>query len=169
MQPILSSLNIQNIVSKLPIFLTLQRLVHKVCGHIFCQEVLVCEISFFNLIREEKISYVQMSCPFTRNVFISFCSRIALLLSWYKWFSLTLYPCDFRKTLVHNIRLDTSSVPTNSASVMIFVSSFWFCDTDTIATFTIVNVAPVCNLKSKCTANASSKYHFRKRFFLTLT
>ena len=79
-------------------------------------------------------------------------------------FCLALYTCAYRKCLVHNTRLDASSTPTNSASVLIFIFSFCFRDTDMIAPFPIVNIYPVCNLKSKCTSNSASTYQFRQMF-----
>ena len=69
--------------------------------------------------------------------------RIVLLLYLYKMFGLALYTCAYRKLLVHNTIIDASSTPTNSASVLIFVFSFIFRDTDMIATFPIVNLDPV--------------------------
>ena len=85
-----------------------------------------------------------------------------MLLSCNNTFCLTSYICDSRKSLVHNIRLDASSAPTNSYSVLLFVFSFCFCYTDKINPLPIVNVAPVCNLKFECTANTRSTYHFRQ-------
>ena len=87
-----------------------------------------------------------------------------MLLSLYKMFYLDLYTCAYRKILVYNTRLDASSTLTNSASVLIFVLSFCFRDTDMIAPFPIVNVVPVCYLKTKCTNNAASTYHLDKKF-----
>ena len=46
--------------------------------------------------------------------------------------------------------------------MLIFVFSFCFHDTYMIATFPIVNVALVCNLKPECTVNAVSKNNFRQ-------
>ena len=77
-------------------------------------------------------------------------------------FCLTLYTCASRKILVHNTRLDASSAPTNSASVLIFVLSFFFRDTYMIDPFTIANVDLVCYLKSECTINDTSTYHLRQ-------
>ena len=62
-------------------------------------------------------------------------------------------------SLVHSIRLDASVAPTNSSYVLLFVLVF-FREINMISTFPIVGVAPVCNLKSKCTANYASTYHF---------
>ena len=76
-------------------------------------------------------------------------------------FCLNLYPYASRKILIHNIRLDVFSAPTNLASVLIFVSSF-FCDTDMIDPFLIVKVDPLRELKLECTANAASTFHLRK-------
>ena len=74
-----------------------------------------------------------------------------------------IYSC-FQKILVRNIRLDASSDATNSDSVMVFMFSF-FCDMDMISPFPIVNVAPVFDFKSKCTANNTSIYRFRQKRF----
>ena len=83
-------------------------------------------------------------------------------------FCSNLYPCASRQILVHNIRLEASSAPTKSDSVLLFLFSFYFCDMDTISPLTIFNVAPVFYLKSKCTVNSASTYHFRNCFCLPL-
>ena len=66
---------------------------------------------------------------------------------------------------VRNIRLDASSAPTKSTSVLILIFSFCFNDRDMVVTFIIVNVDPVCYLKSECTANSASTYHLNHLIF----
>ena len=157
MQPTFYSLNIKKVVSKFPEFLTLQRIVHRVRIHSFIRAILYRQISIFDFIHEEK--NLMLKClVLLLKLFLQFsCSRIVLLLSWYKLFCSTLYPSDSRKIFVYNIRLDASSTPTNHASEMLFVFIFCFHDTYTISTFPIVNVATVWDLKYKHTKNSASK------------
>ena len=83
-----------------------------------------------------------------------FCSIMILLLSWYIYISY-LYPYASRKSLVYSIIPNVSSAPTRLASVLLFVFSFSFCDTERIAPFPLANVAPVRDFKCKGTTDTA--------------
>ena len=141
----------QNIITKFLEFLTFQQLTHKYAVMASVGQYLKVKIPFLacsarkNLMFKCLVLLLELFFPFP-------CNRIVLLLSWYIFCS-TFYPWGFINSLVHSTRLDASSAPTNSASVLFFLSFFCFRDVYTIDTFFIVNGAPVLNLKSECTAN----------------
>ena len=66
------SFKIQNIFSKLSSFKALQRLGNKVRHYAFIKAIHDCQISPFDLVYEEKISYVQMSSNFIQTIFTVF-------------------------------------------------------------------------------------------------
>ena len=72
MYPMSYSFKIQNIFSKLTEFITLKFLAHKVREFGFRRAIPDCQFFFFDLVREEKIFYVQISCPFPQILFTGF-------------------------------------------------------------------------------------------------
>ena len=100
-----------------------------------------------------------MYCPFTWTFLPIFLQEDSTFIILVYTFCLTLYPCASIKILVHNIILDTSSTPTKSACVMLFMFSFCFCNP-----FAITPVYPVCSLKYECIMNVASTYHFRQLY-----
>ena len=124
MHPIFSSLNIQNIVCNWQNVSPWNVLVIKAVVIVSVGQYLIVTFLFLTWSVMEKC--LMFKClVFFLELFLPFsCSTIILLSYWYKLFYLGLYSCASRKILVHNIRLDASSTPTNSASVLIFLFSF---------------------------------------------
>ena len=60
MYPMFPSSNIQNRFLKFPEFITLQHLVHKVCGHGFSRQIIDRQISLFTWSVREK--YLMFKC-----------------------------------------------------------------------------------------------------------
>ena len=70
-----------------------------------------------------------------------------------------IYPCHSMNNLVHRIFVMASSVPTNSDLHELRVFNFCLDNILCRVPSPIVNSAPVCDLKSGCTAKLASTYH----------
>ena len=105
---------------------SLQWLTHVVAIHLRSGTILNPEISLLNLIRQEKVTDVDSPGSLARACFPLFSNRMVDLLSWYKMFSLTSYPCSSIKNLVQRIICAMSSAPTSSDSVLLLVFNFCF-------------------------------------------
>ena len=64
-----------------------------------------------------RVLFSELFFPFVSN-------NIALLLSWYRMFFSTSYPCASRNSLVQSIITDTWSTPNSSDLVLFFVFSY---------------------------------------------
>ena len=110
-----------------------------------------------------------------------------LLLSWYKMFCSTVYPCSSMKYLAHKISGSTSSIPTSSPSQELLTFNFCFLHILSKAPFPDfprVVIPPVCPLQSSwvlyeasthqqilfrsLTLNVSFMYFVPFKYFMTL-
>ena len=111
----------------------------------------------------EIIAHVNMFRFFLLDLFPFFSSNIALMLSWYNIFLEIPYPWASRKYLFHSIYGIASSAPMSSASIELFVFSFFFFDILIIyprPSFPIDIVPPVCPHILSWAAYDASTHHF---------
>ena len=120
-----SSFKIQDIISKLPGFSPYTGLLRNYAVIASVRQYLIYK--FPVLTWSMRKQYLMFKClVLSIELFFPFsCSRIVLLLSCYRIFYYTLYPWDYINKLFHSIIFDYSFVPNNSASVLIFVLSFF--------------------------------------------